>query len=132
MSPQTEPPRPTDAELEILSVLWRLGPSTVREVHEVLAKERATQYTTTLKMMQIMAEKGLLERDERTRSHVYSAGQPRERTQSQLAGHLLERAFGGSARSLLLGALSAKKASREEVAELRKLLDEYETGRKSS
>ncbi len=132
MSPQAELPRPTDAELEILSVLWRLGPSTVREVHEVLSRERATQYTTTLKMMQIMAEKGLLGRDESARSHVYSACQPRERTQSQLAGHLLERAFGGSARSLLMGALSAKKASREELAELRKLLDEYETGRKSS
>ena len=131
MSPQADLPRPTDAELEILSVLWRLGPSTVREVHEVLSRERATQYTTTLKMMQIMAEKGLLERDESARSHVYSACQPRERTQSQLAGHLLERAFGGSARSLLMGALSAKKASREELAELRKLLDEYETGRKS-
>lgn len=132
MSPQADLPRPTDAELEILSVLWRLGPSTVREVHELLSRERATQYTTTLKMMQIMAEKGLLERDESARSHVYSACQPRERTQSQLAGHLLERAFGGSARSLLMGALSAKKASREELAELRKLLDEYETGRKSS
>ncbi|MBK7926262.1 MAG: BlaI/MecI/CopY family transcriptional regulator [Bryobacterales bacterium] len=132
MSPQADLPRPTDAELEILSVLWRLGPSTVREVHDVLSRERATQYTTTLKMMQIMAEKGLLERDESARSHVYSACQPRERTQSQLAGHLLERAFGGSARSLLMGALSAKKASREELAELRKLLDEYETGRKSS
>ncbi|MCC6292000.1 MAG: BlaI/MecI/CopY family transcriptional regulator [Bryobacterales bacterium] len=124
-------PRPTDAELEILSVLWRLGSSTVREVHDVLSKERAIQYTTTLKLMQIMAEKGLLERDESARSHVYSARQPRERTQSQLAGHLLERAFGGSARNLLMGALSAKKASREELAELRKLLDEYETGRKS-
>lgn len=132
MSPQADLPRPTDAELEILSVLWRLGPSTVREVHEVLSRERATQYTTTLKMMQIMAEKGLLGRDESARSHVYSACQPQERTQSQLAGHLLERAFGGSARSLLMGALSAKKASREELAELRKLLDEYETGRKSS
>ncbi|MBN8733649.1 MAG: BlaI/MecI/CopY family transcriptional regulator [Acidobacteria bacterium] len=132
MSPQADLPRPTDAELEILSVLWRLGPSTVREVHEVLSRERATQYTTTLKMMQIMAEKGLLERDESSRSHVYSACQPRERTQSQLAGHLLERAFGGSARSLLMGALSAKKASREELAEMRTLLDEYEMGRKSS
>jgi len=131
MSPQADLPRPTDAELEILSVLWRLGPATVREVHEALAKERATQYTTTLKMMQIMAEKGLLERDERARSHVYSACQPRERTQTQLAGYLLERAFGGSARSLLMGALSAKKASREELAEMRKLLDEYEKGRKS-
>ncbi len=131
MPPHPTPPRPTDAELEILSVLWRLGSSTVREVHDVLSKERAIQYTTTLKLMQIMAEKGLLERDESARSHVYSARQPRERTQSQLAGHLLERAFGGSARNLLMGALSAKKASREELAELRKLLDEYETGRKS-
>ncbi len=131
MPPHPTPPRPTDAELEILSVLWRLGSSTVREVHDVLSKERAIQYTTTLKLMQIMAEKGLLERDESARSNVYSARQPRERTQSQLAGHLLERAFGGSASNLLMGALSAKNASREELAELRKLLDEYETGRKS-
>lgn len=131
MPNQPNLPRPTDSELEILSVLWRLGPSTVREVHDVLSKERAIQYTTTLKLMQIMAEKGLVGRDESARSHIYSACQPQERTQTQIAGHLLERAFGGSARSLLLGALSAKKASREEVAELRKLLDEYETGRKS-
>ena len=110
MPPHPTPPRPTDAELEILSVLWRLGPSTVREVHDVLSKERPIQYTTTLKLMQIMAEKGLLERDESARSHVYSVRQPRERTQTQLAGHLLDRAFGGSARNLLLGALSAKKA----------------------
>ena len=131
MPEQPQLPRPTDSELEILSVLWRLGPSTVRDVHDVLSKERAIQYTTTLKLMQIMAEKGLVKRDESARSHIYYACQAQERTQSQLAGHLLERAFGGSARSLLLGALSAKKASPEELAEMRKLLDEYETGRKS-
>lgn len=131
MPPHADPPRPTDAELEILNVLWSRGPSTVREVHEELSRNKPTQYTTTLKLMQIMAEKGLLRRDESQRSHVYSACEPRERTQKQIAGHLLERAFGGSARNLLMGALSAKKASRRELDEIRKLLDEYEAGRKS-
>jgi predicted transcriptional regulator len=131
MPPHADPPRPTDAELEILNVLWSRGPSTVREIHEELSRNKPTQYTTTLKLMQIMAEKGLLRRDESQRSHVYSACEPRERTQKQLAGHLLERAFGGSARNLLMGALSAKKASRRELDEIRKLLDEYEAGRKS-
>lgn len=131
MPPHADPPRPTDAELEILNVLWSRGPSTVREVHEELSRSKPTQYTTTLKLMQIMAEKGLLRRDESQRSHVYSACEPRERTQKQIAGHLLERAFGGSARNLLMGALAAKKASRRELDEIRKLLDEYEAGRKS-
>lgn len=120
------PPRPTDAELEILTVLWSRGPSTVREVHEVISRRKSTQYTTVLKQMQVMAEKGLLRRNEEQRSHVYVASRTREWTQRQLAGDLLERAFEGSARSLLLGALSARKASRQELADLRKLLDTYE------
>jgi predicted transcriptional regulator len=123
-------PRPTDAELEILTVLWDLGPSTVRDVHEAISKRRQTQYTTVLKFMQIMAEKGLVRRDVEQRAHVYEAARSREATQRQLAGDLLQRAFGGSAKSLVMGALSARKASREELAEIRRLLDEYERGTK--
>ena len=124
------PPRPTDAELEILTVLWSRGPSTVREVHEVIARRKPTQYTTVLKLMQIMADKGLVRRDEKQRAHVYQAARPREWTQRQLAGDLLHRAFNDSASHMLLGALSARKASREELAEIRRLLDEYEKERK--
>jgi BlaI family transcriptional regulator, penicillinase repressor len=120
------PPRPTDAELEILTVLWSRGPATVREVHETISSRKPTQYTTVLKMLQIMAEKGLVRRDEKQRAHVYEAARPREWTQRQLAGDLLQRAFNGSARSLMVGALSARKASKEDLSELRRLLDEYE------
>jgi predicted transcriptional regulator len=123
-----DPPRPTDAELEILTVLWSRGPSTVRDVHEVIAVRKPTQYTTALKLMQIMADKGLVRRDEKQRAHVYQAARPREWTQRQLAGDLLQRAFNGSAGSLLLGALSARKASKADLAEMRRLLDEYEKG----
>uniref|UniRef100_Q01V16 Transcriptional repressor, CopY family n=1 Tax=Solibacter usitatus (strain Ellin6076) TaxID=234267 RepID=Q01V16_SOLUE len=119
----SSPPLPTAAELDILAVLWRLGPATVREVHEALGKENG--YTTTLKQMQLMLEKGLLIRSERFRSHVYEAGIPKEQTQQQVAGDLLKRAFDGSARSLVLGALTAQPASREELTELRKMLDEF-------
>lgn len=121
-------PRPTDAELEILTILWSRGPSTVRDVHEVIAKRKAAQYTTVLKTLQIMAEKGLVNRDEKQRAHVYEAARPREWTQQQLAGDLLQRAFNGSAARLMQGALSSRKASRAELAELRKLLDDYEKG----
>lgn len=124
------PPRPTDAELEILTVLWSLGPSTVREVHEVITRRRAAQYSTILKFMQIMADKGLVLRDESPRAHVYRPARPREATQRQLAGDLLERAFSGSAKALLMGALSAKKASAQELADLRALLDQYEKEKK--
>lgn len=124
------PPRPTDAELEILTVLWSRGPSTVREVHEDVARRKPTQYTTVLKTLQIMAEKGLVRRNEKQRAHVYEATLPREMTQRQLAGDLLQRAFAGSAASLMMGALSARKATRQELAELRKLLDEFEGGAK--
>jgi BlaI family penicillinase repressor len=129
---QKEPGRPTDAELEILTVLWSLGPSTVRDVHDTLTRRKTaqntTQYTTVLKTMQIMAEKGLVRRNEKQRAHVYEPSRSREWTQKQLAGDLLQRAFGGSARSLVMGALSARKASREELAEIRKVVDEYEKG----
>jgi BlaI family transcriptional regulator, penicillinase repressor len=123
-----ELPKPTDAELELLTVLWSRGPATVRAVHEVIAARRPTHYTTVLKTMQIMAEKGLVRRNEKQRAHIYEPAKPREWTQRQLAGDLLQRGFGGSARTLLMGALSARKASKEDLAELRRLLDEYEEG----
>ena len=123
-----EPPRPTDAELEILTVLWSTGPATVREIHSVISRRRPAQYSTVLKFMQIMSEKGLVRRDEKQRAHIYVAARPREWTQQQLAGHLLERAFAGSAKALLVGALSARKATKEELAEMRKLLNEYRKG----
>ena len=125
-----EPPRPTDAELEILTVLWSIGTATVREVHGVIVQRRAAEYATVLKFMQIMAEKGLVLRDETQRAHVYEAARSREWTQRQLAGHLMERAFSGSAKALLMGALSAKKTSKKEFAEMRQLLDEYKKGSK--
>lgn len=123
-----KPPRPTDSELDILTVLWSRGPSTVREVHEITAQRKPTQYTTVLKTMQIMAGKGLLRRDAEGRAHVYHAATSRETTQKQIAGDLLERGFSGSAARLMQGALSARPASKAELAELRKVLDDYERG----
>jgi BlaI family transcriptional regulator, penicillinase repressor len=120
-------PRPTESELGILRVLWTRGPSTVREVHGALAG--TTGYTTVLKLMQIMAEKGLVERDEEQRAHVYRARLPQEQTERQLVGDLLQRAFGGSAARMVVQLLSSSQASPREVAELRQLLDEYERGR---
>jgi predicted transcriptional regulator len=120
------PPRPTDGELSILRVLWRHGPSTVRQVHDVLARERATGYTTVLKILQIMTEKGLVRRDESDRSHVYETRLSEAQTQRQLVRDLLERAFGGSATGLVMQALAARRASPEELAEIRRLLDERE------
>jgi predicted transcriptional regulator len=126
---ETRLPRPTDAELAILRVLWARGPSTVREVHEVLHKdEQGGGYTTVLKMMQIMTDKGLVERDESQRAHVYTAKATQQKTQRQLVTDLVERAFGGSPAQLAMQALSAKKTSREELAELRRLLDTLEEG----
>jgi len=122
------PPLPTDAELDILAVLWRLGPATVREVHEAMNKN--SMYTTTLKQMQVMTEKGLVIRSERFRSHVYEAGTPKEQTRKQIAGDVLSRAFEGSARELMIGALSAKPASKEELDDIRRMIEEYERGAK--
>lgn len=118
--------RPTGAELAILRVLWERGPSTVREVADAVQKERGTGYTTTLKLMQIMTDKGLVTRDESNRSHVYRAALAQSATQRQLVRDLLDRAFGGSAQQLVLHALSAKRAKPEELAEIRKLLDKME------
>jgi len=121
--------RPTDAELAILRVLWSRGPSTVRQVHEALSQERETGYTTVLKFMQIMTEKGLVERDESERTHVYQARFTQEQTQQRLVTDLLEKAFGGSASQLVMRALAAKPASADELAQIRRLLDELEGGK---
>ncbi|MGB9178459.1 MAG: BlaI/MecI/CopY family transcriptional regulator [Pyrinomonadaceae bacterium] len=121
--------RPTDAELEILNVLWEQGPSTVREVQDVLQKRKETGYTTVLKLMQIMAEKGLVERDETERAHRYRARLAKEQTQQQLVGDLLDRAFKGSAAQLVMHALASKKTSAEELKNIRKLLDDFERGK---
>jgi len=117
-------PRPTDSELAILRVLWRVGPATVRAVHDELSGTQDTGYTTVLKLMQIMTEKGLVQRDESERSHVYEPACSEQEVQRQLVGHLLDRAFGGSAQQLVMQALATKKASPEELKEIRKLLDE--------
>jgi BlaI family transcriptional regulator, penicillinase repressor len=122
-------PRPTDAELEILTVLWSIGPATVREVYDVIRRRRPAQYCTILKFMQIMAEKGLARRNEEQRAHIYEPAKSREWTQRQLARDLLERAFSGSAKALLVGALAAHKATKKELAEMRKLLDAYAEGK---
>ena len=126
MPKSAPPPRPTDAELSILRVLWAKGPSTVRQVQETLDRARKTGYTTVLKFLQIMTEKGLVVRDESDRSHVYQARWGEEQTQRQLIGDLLDRAFGGSARKLVMQALAAKKTSPDELAEIRRVLDEME------
>ena len=125
-----ELPKPTDPELEILTVLWSIGSGTVRDLHTVINQRRPAEYSTLLKFMQIMTEKGLVEVDQTERAHVYTPARPREFTQRQLAGDLLQRVFGGSAKGLFLGALSARKTSKKELAELRKLLDEHQRGRK--
>jgi BlaI family penicillinase repressor len=121
--PKPAVPRPTDAELAILRVLWERGPSTVRQVHEVLSRERPAAYTTALKLLQIMTDKGLVSRDERDRSHVYHARLTEAQTQRQLVRDLLDRAFGGSAAKLVMQALAARRASPEELVEIRRLID---------
>ncbi len=124
----SKPPRPTDAELAILRVIWEQGPSTVRQIQQVLDRARPTGYTTVLKLLQIMTEKGLVRRDERERSHVYRARFSEQQTQQQLLGDLLDRAFAGSTSRLVMQALNRRKASAEELAAIRRLLDEWERG----
>src|SRR3974390_1373726 len=119
-------PKPTASELEILHILWERGPSTVREVHEALSAHKPIGYTSVLKLMQIMTAKGTVRRDEQQRAHVYEAVQPAEKTKRQLAADVLQRVFDGSASELMMHALAGRKTSKEEVEELRRLLDEYE------
>jgi BlaI family transcriptional regulator, penicillinase repressor len=123
-------PAPTNAELDILHVLWDHGTATVREVHEYLTRTKTAQYTTTLKQMQVMTEKGLLKRDDSERSHIYRPAITREQVQRQTAHHVLHRVFRGSAKTLLMEALGAQPASKEELADLKQLLADYEKGRK--
>jgi BlaI family transcriptional regulator, penicillinase repressor len=116
-------PRPTDAELAILRVLWDRGPSTVRQVNEVLSRERPTAYTTALKLLQIMTDKGLVRRDEADRTHIYYTRLSEEQTQRQLIRDLVDRAFGGSSSKLVMQALASRRASDEELSEIRRLLE---------
>ena len=118
-------PRPTDAELAILRVLWDRGPATVRQVHEALAETRETGYTTALKLMQIMADKGLVTRDESSRTHVYTARLTQGETQRQLVSDLLDRAFGGSAAALVLQALRAGETSADDLRQIQELIDTH-------
>lgn len=119
------PPLPTEGELRLLRVLWDRGPSTVREVHDLLG-EGEIGYTTVLKLLQIMHGKGLVIRDESSRTHIYAAAVPPETTQRQLVTDLIDRAFGGSAHRLVMQALAPQVASREELGQIRELLAELE------
>lgn len=122
--PQRDLPQPTNAELEILRVLWQRGPSTVREVQDTLKRDPPVRYTTTLKLLQIMADKGLVTRDESTRTHVYAAAVSQKATQRRLVRDLLDRAFDGSATGLVLQALSTETATPEELNRIRMLIDQ--------
>ena len=122
--PRPAPTQPTEVELQILEALWEHGPSTVREVHNALAARREVGYSTTLKMLQVMLEKGLVQRDERVRPQVYRAARTRQRTQLQLLDDLLQKAFGGSARRLVMRMASAGRISAEDLAEIQQLIDE--------
>jgi predicted transcriptional regulator len=126
--PRPAPDKPTDVELQILTALWDRGPSTVREVHDALAAERGTGYSTTLKMMQVMLEKGLVLRDDAVRPQKYRAAASRETTQLQLVDSLTQRAFGGSAKRLVLHMLSARRISPADLAEIRRLIEQAEGG----
>jgi predicted transcriptional regulator len=117
---------PTPSELEILQILWSRGPSTVREIHDVLAKEKNVGYTSALKLLQIMTTKGIVKRTEDQRAHVYSANQPAEKTKQQFAADVLKRVFAGSTSQLMQHVLSGKRGSKKEIEEIRRMLDEYE------
>ncbi len=123
---RNEARKATDAELQILNILWERGPSTVRYVHDSLTRLRDIRYTTTLKTLQVMTGKGLVRRDESRRAHVYQAAVGREETQRLLVGDLVDKVFGGSAAGLMAGALSACRASTEDLAKIRQLLDDAE------
>jgi len=123
-------PRPTDAELEILTVLWRNGESTVREIHEVINQRKPTVYTTVLKLLQIMTEKGLVERNEQNRAHIYRARLSQDETQQQIVNDLLLRAFNGSAAQLVMQVLATQRASADEMAQIRRMLRDAEAENK--
>jgi len=118
--------QPTPSELEILHVLWSRGPSTVREIHDVLCEQKEVGYTSALKLLQIMTAKGLVTRAEDQRAHVYAATLPAEKTKQQFASDVLNRVFRGSASQLMQHVLSGKRGSKKEIEEIRRMLDEYE------
>ena len=124
--PRKSSPQPTEVELAILRVLWDLGPSSVRQVHEALSAARDTGYSTTLKMMQVMFDKGLLKRDESVRPQVYRTAQPEAKTQTQMVDDLVQKVFGGSARKLVMRAVQSEQVSQGELVEIRKLLKEMD------
>ena len=126
--PQANDPRPTESELQILEVLWARGPSTVREVFEVISEARDVGYTTVLKLMQIMTDKELVSRDESRRTHIYKARLTRKRTQKRLVGELIDKAFNGSTAGLIGQALFSRKPSEEELDEIQQLLEHYRKG----
>jgi BlaI family penicillinase repressor len=130
ISMASKPPRPTEGELAILRVLWEGGPRSVRDIQKILNELRPTGYTTVLKLLQIMTDKGLVERDEDVRPQIYRARYSQEHTQRQLVRDLLDRAFGGSVRAMVLQALATRKSSAEELEAVEKLLDGFEGGTK--
>ena len=115
--------KPTEGELEILQVLWEKGKATVREVHETILKTKEAGYTTTLKLMQIMFEKGLVTRDDSAKTHIYQANVSKEKTQSQFVGKMISSLFGGSSTQLVMQALGSQSPSKEELVEIQQLLD---------
>jgi predicted transcriptional regulator len=118
--------QPTPSELDILQILWSRGPSTVREIHDVMSESKDLGYTSALKLLQIMTTKGLVTRTEEQRAHVYEAALPAEKTKQQMAADVLQRVFRGSASQLMQHALSGNRSSKKELDEIRQLLDEYE------
>ncbi len=118
--------KPTDAELDVLRVLWEHGPGTVREIHQRLPETPHRGYTTVLKLLQIMSEKGLVKRDESQRAHVYAVESSMEQTQQKLLSHMMDKVFDNSMSNLVMRALATRPASKEELAEIRKLLDQIE------
>ena len=124
--PRPAPTQPTDVELQILRILWECGPSPVRDIHSQLEAEKGTNYSTTVKMLAVMLQKGLVKRKENAQPHIYRAALTREKAGRRMIGNLVEKVFDGSASSLVLQALSSEKASKEELAEIRRLLDQME------
>jgi BlaI family transcriptional regulator, penicillinase repressor len=118
--------QPTDVELQILAILWELGPSPVREIHQRLNAAKGTNYSTTVKMLAVMLEKGLVKRDESARPHVYRAAEARQRTQKRMLATLIDRVFDGSSMTLVLQALSSRPASKSDLDEIRRLIDRLE------
>jgi len=127
---KNSPQKPTASELEILRILWLRGPSTVREVYDALREIKTLGYTSVLKLLQIMTTKGIVRRNETQRAHVYEACLPAEQTKRQFAGDMLQRVFEGSASQLMMHALAGRRASRKEIEEMRRMLDEYERNRR--